>query len=53
MQLLLKLKTLERCEFRWKSMDQPHQTRQFWNCTFFQEMGAEIAAKKMTINVSW
>ena len=26
-------------------MDHPQQTRQFWNCAFFQDMGAEIAAK--------
>ena len=29
-------------------MDHPHQVRQFWNCTFFQDMGALMAAKNTT-----
>ena len=37
---------------RLKLIDHPHQVRQFWNCTFFQEMGALMAAKKMTTSAS-
>ena len=37
---------------RLKLIDHPHQVKQFWSCTFFQEMGALIAAKNTTTSAT-